>query len=156
MLPRHCVRWREEFTLSFPCISFRNAVFVLKVYNEMQKVNDALNAKPEDATDFLATLESEPGMYCDHTLNAQGRLVDVLATVQQQEQIARFGGCIQLDSTVFTNRCTQYPLRQVACLHRRCGTARYTTLLVVALYNPRSSFMVGGFGAARRSLNASL
>ncbi|CAN0521687.1 unnamed protein product, partial [Ectocarpus sp. 12 AP-2014] len=71
----------------------------------MQKVNDASNAKPEDATDFLATLKSEPGMYCDHTLDAQGRLVDVFwATVQHQEQIARFGGCIQLDTTVFTNR----------------------------------------------------
>lgn len=107
---------------------------MLKVYNEMQKVNDALNAKPEDATDFLATLKSEPGMYCDHTLDAQGRLVDVFwATVQQQEQIARFGGCIQLDTTVFTNRCAQYPLRQVACLHSKCGTARYATLLMVAL-----------------------
>ncbi|CAN0521984.1 unnamed protein product [Ectocarpus sp. 12 AP-2014] len=44
-------------------------------------------------------------MYCDHTLDAQGRLVDVLwSSVQQQGQISRFGGCTQLDTTVFTNR----------------------------------------------------
>lgn len=71
----------------------------------MQKVKDELYAIPEDATDFLASLKSEPGMYFDRTLDAQGRLVDVFwSTIEQQEKIARFGGCIQLDTTVFTNR----------------------------------------------------
>ena len=77
----------------------------------MQKTNNELYSKPEDATDFLASLKSEPGMYCEHTLDAQGRLVDMFwSTVEQQEKIARFGGCIQLDTSVFTNRC-QYKVQ---------------------------------------------
>ncbi|CAM9330667.1 unnamed protein product, partial [Hapterophycus canaliculatus] len=38
-------------------------------------------------------------------LDAPGRLVDVFwSTIEQQGKIARFGGCIQLETTVFTNR----------------------------------------------------
>lgn len=44
-------------------------------------------------------------MYLDKTLDDQGRLVNVYwATADQQERAARFGGCIQMDTTVFTNR----------------------------------------------------
>lgn len=86
------------------CLSVRFSM--QKVYNAMQKVNDELHAKPEDATDFLVSLKSEPGMYCEYNLDGQGRLVDIFwSTAGQQENIARFGGCIQLDTTVFTNRC---------------------------------------------------
>ena len=92
---------------------FTMCVSLPEVYYAMQKVNEDLYAKPEDATDFLASLKSEPGMYCEYTLDSQGRLVDIFwSTAGQQENIARFGGCIQLDTTAFTNRCRN-KLRQV-------------------------------------------
>ena len=104
-----CINVTEVYPIVTSCRSRRDAVVVLKVYYEIQKLSDELNAKPEDATDFLASLKSEPGMYCDQTLDAQGRLVDVFwSTIEQQAHIARFGGCIQLDTTVFTNRYKHY------------------------------------------------
>lgn len=80
-------------------------IIVYKVYNIMQKIKQEMYAIPEDATDFITTLKSEPGMHCDFTLDAQGRLVNVFwSTVEQQEACGRYGGCIQLDTTVFANR----------------------------------------------------
>lgn len=86
-------------TFLFPCSPHP------KVYNVMQKVQEELYSTPEDASDFLLTLQSEPGMFVERTFDDAGRLVNVFwVTVQQQEKMARFGGCIQLDTTIFTNR----------------------------------------------------
>lgn len=76
-----------------------------KLANTIQKIKQELYSTPEDATDFLSTLKSEPGMFCDYTLDNRARLVNVYwSTAEQQENCTRFGGCIQLDTTVFTNR----------------------------------------------------
>lgn len=76
-----------------------------KVYNAMQKIKDELYSSPEDASDFLSTLQREPGMFVERTFDSFGRLVDVFwATVDQQDKMARFGACIQLDTTAFSNR----------------------------------------------------
>lgn len=71
----------------------------------MQNTKEELYSSPEDAANFLSTLQKEPGMFVERTFEATGRRVDVFwATVDQQEKMARFGGCIQLDTTAFTNR----------------------------------------------------
>lgn len=71
----------------------------------MAKIKEQLYSSPEDAANFLASLKSEPGTFVDQTFDALGRLVDVFwATVDQQEKMARYGACIQMDTTVFTNR----------------------------------------------------
>ncbi len=71
----------------------------------MAKVQEELYCSPEDAANFLATLRSDPGMYVANTFDDPGRLVNVFwATADQQERAARFGGCIQMDTTVFANR----------------------------------------------------
>ncbi|CAN0356414.1 unnamed protein product, partial [Ectocarpus sp. 13 AM-2016] len=71
----------------------------------MAKVQEELCCSPEDAANFLATLRSDPGMYVANTFDDPGRLVNVFwATADQQERAARFGGCIQMDTTVFANR----------------------------------------------------
>lgn len=50
----------------------------------MQKFQDELYSSPDDATDFLSTLKSEPGMNYEHKLDEQGRLVGFFwATVDQ-------------------------------------------------------------------------
>lgn len=71
----------------------------------MQKVKEEMYSTPEDAADFLSSVQGEPGMFVERTFDAHGRLVDVFwATINQQDKMRRFGGCIQLDTTVFTNR----------------------------------------------------
>lgn len=90
----HVVRSCVVFLLTSP-----------KVYNAMQKVNDAEYASPDDAANFLAKLGSEPGMFVERTFDDLGRLENVFwANVDQQEKMARFGDCIQMDTTAFTNR----------------------------------------------------
>ena len=77
----------------------------LTVYNAIHKVQDELYSTPEDRADFLAKLEAEPGMFVRRTFDNLGRIVDVFwATVDQQDKMSRFGGCLQMDTTVFTNR----------------------------------------------------
>lgn len=69
-------------------------------------------------------------MYYEHTLDAQGRLVDIFwSTIEQQEKIARFGGCIQMDTTVFTNRC-QY---KVQLDNRKMELARLESIPTVVV-----------------------
>ena len=76
-----------------------------KVYNTIHKVEDELYSTPEDGANFLAKLEAEPGMFVRRNFDNLGRIVDVFwATMDQQEKMARFGGCIQMDTTVFTNK----------------------------------------------------
>lgn len=76
------------------------------MYNTIHKIQDQLYSTPADGADFLARLEAEPGMFVKRTFDDLGRIVDVFwATVDQQELMTRFGGCIQMDTTVFTNRC---------------------------------------------------
>eukprot|EP00903_Cladosiphon_okamuranus_P014063 g13071.t1 len=76
-----------------------------KVYNAMAAIKDQLYSSPEDASNFLATLQSEPGLFVDRTVDTTGRLENVFwATVDQQNKIARYGACIQMDTTVFTNK----------------------------------------------------
>ncbi|CAN0378187.1 unnamed protein product [Ectocarpus sp. 12 AP-2014] len=76
-----------------------------KVYNAIHKVQDELYSTPEDGADFLAKLGAEPGMFVKRTFDDLGRIVNVFwATVDQQEKMSRFGGCVQMDTTVFTNR----------------------------------------------------
>lgn len=44
-------------------------------------------------------------MFVECTFDALGRLVDVFwATADQQVKMERYGACIQMDTTVFTNR----------------------------------------------------
>ncbi|CAB1107867.1 unnamed protein product [Ectocarpus sp. CCAP 1310/34] len=76
-----------------------------KVYNAIHKVQDELYSTPEDGADFLAKLGAKPGMFVKRTFDDLGRIVNVFwATVDQQEKMSRFGGCVQMDTTVFTNR----------------------------------------------------
>ncbi|CAB1115474.1 unnamed protein product [Ectocarpus sp. CCAP 1310/34] len=76
-----------------------------KVYNAMAAIKDHLYSSPEDAANFLATLQSEPGMFVEREFDSIGRLENVFwATVDQQNKIARYGACIQMDTTVFMNR----------------------------------------------------
>eukprot|EP00903_Cladosiphon_okamuranus_P020047 g18414.t1 len=76
-----------------------------KVYNAMAAIKDQLYSSPEDAANFLATLQSEPGLFVERTFDTTGRLENVFwATVDQQNKIARYGACIQMDTTVFTNK----------------------------------------------------
>ena len=71
----------------------------------MAAIKDQLYSNPEDASNFLASLQSEPGMFVERTFDSLGRLENVFwATVDQQNKIARYGACIQMDTTVFTNR----------------------------------------------------
>ncbi|CAB1120285.1 unnamed protein product [Ectocarpus sp. CCAP 1310/34] len=57
------------------------------------------------AKDGKKKLEAEPGMFVKRTFDSLGRIVDVFwATVDQQDKMATFGGCIQMETTVFTNR----------------------------------------------------
>ena len=70
----------------------------------MAAIKDQLYSSPEDASNFLASLQSEPGMCVERTFDSFGRLENVFwATVDQQNKIARYGACIQMDTTVFTN-----------------------------------------------------
>ena len=76
-----------------------------QVRNVIQKVKDELYCSPRDATEFLSNLKAEPGMFREYTLDVEGRLVNVYwATAEQQQKCARYGGCIQLDTTVFVCR----------------------------------------------------
>ncbi|CAM9958486.1 unnamed protein product, partial [Sphacelaria rigidula] len=55
--------------------------------------------------EFFSTLKSEPGMFSEYKLDAKGRLVDAYwATAEQQQKCVRYGGCIQLDTTVLVCR----------------------------------------------------
>ena len=59
-----------------------------------------------DGADFLAKMEAEPEMFVKRThfrlptICTIGRIVDVFwATMNQQDKMARFGGCVQMDTT---------------------------------------------------------
>ncbi|CAB1106078.1 unnamed protein product [Ectocarpus sp. CCAP 1310/34] len=75
-----------------------------KVYNAIKKIQNELYSTPEDGANFLAKLEAEPGMFVKRTFDSLGRIVDVFwATVDQQDKMAATG-CMQMDTTVFTDR----------------------------------------------------
>ncbi|CAM9765562.1 unnamed protein product, partial [Sphacelaria rigidula] len=80
-------------------------MITFQVRNMMQKVQKDFYCSPQDATEFLSTLKSEPGMFCEYTLDAEGRLEDAYwATAEQQKKCVTYGGCIQLDTTVLVCR----------------------------------------------------
>eukprot|EP00903_Cladosiphon_okamuranus_P021507 g19772.t1 len=82
----------------------RKASSSARVFLAIRKIQDELYSTPEDGADFLAKLEAEPGMFVRRTFDNLGRIVDVFwATVDQQDKMSRFGGCVQMDTTVFTN-----------------------------------------------------
>ena len=81
-----------------------------QVRNIMQQAKEELYSSPQDAAEFLCDLASEPGMFYEYNLDPEGRLVDVYwASAYQQENCARYGGCIQLDTTVFVCRSARRP-----------------------------------------------
>ena len=80
----------------------------------MQKFRQEMYSTPKDAMNFMEHLSREPGMFAEYTLDDHGRLVNIFwATADQQEKMARFAGCIQMDTTIFTNRSILTVIKKV-------------------------------------------